>query len=105
VYIGLSRGFVLIPSTAAKILCALHEHGDMTSADLAEEADCTVALASMTLTRLVRHGFCFVVDKAPPRYSLKRRQLRYAPETSAQRSQRWRAAKRLRVASIWEFRP
>ena len=112
---GLPQGYVRFGSIAHRILVALHELGDMGQTDLNEEIDESPGAIGMQLTNLRRHGFIFIVRKASrcgtgqvtqAIYSLQRPEQVpcYRKATGAERQTRYRKAKKMQVASVFELR-
>jgi hypothetical protein len=112
---GIPQGFVKFGSAAHRILKHIHECGNSTPIMLQEALDLNRHHCGMVLTRLVRHGFLYRVDKAPEVvtgektafiYSLtpSDRRIRYQPLSAIERSRRARQKKKIKVPSVFAFR-
>ena len=113
---GIPQKFVEFGTVYHLILKALHEHGPMGGGELTELLEITRNSVGMALFRLKCHGFVFVVDKRSELdtdqrthevFSLKRPKTKFVPppiSTPTQRQAKYRAKKRLKVASVFQFR-
>lgn len=113
--IGLPQGFVRFGEMAHKILVAIHTLGPMRLRDLHEEFGNDRKAIGMMLFRLEKHGFIFpqeVIPQAvsgdktqrvfglqPPKYRKK-----YKPVSGKERQQRCRDRRKMRAASVFDFR-
>lgn len=111
--VGLVDGFVRFGTLAHRILLYVHNIGPASHAELVEEMPEEVGV-SATLGKLTRHGFLYRSGRQCHKpgirsgyvFSLKKRaavELR-TPTTARTRSLSYKAAQRLKVASVFDFR-
>lgn len=111
---GLPQGYVLLGSMAHRILLALHAAGDLRLVDLVDELDADMRFVSTLLKRLQAFHFVYCRHKVRGRGNVERTQYvwtlqpcRYRAlprESCAARAKRYRQAKKLRAASVFDFR-
>lgn len=112
---GLAQGFLRFGSVHHQILVFIHEVGRSTPIAIQEGLNLDRHSVGMSLTRLVRYGFLFRVDKAAQVitgektasvYDLKSsdQKIRYRPLTNSERSKRVRERKKIKVSSIFTYR-
>lgn len=111
---GLKDGFVRLGTLAHRILLYIHESGPALHAELVEVMPGEVGISG-NLGRLVRHGFLYRAGRQAFKPGVRGGALfsieephwrvRQAVENTPKMSQdRYRAAKKLRVASVFDWR-
>lgn len=115
---GLPQGFVRLGTTHHRLLVALHQLGPLRHRDLVEELGVESRQVSVAIAQLSRAG-CIHRHPAARAYETGERTqavwalepyrgskpLRAARVPGRERSARYRASRRLRVASVFHFRP
>ena len=111
--IGVAEGFVRFGTLAHRILAYIHAVGPASHAEIVEEMPEEVGVSAI-LGRLVRHGLLYRVGRQSHKpgirsgyvFSLSRptaAELR-PPTTARTRNLSYKAAQRLKVASVFDFR-
>lgn len=110
---GIAQGFIRLGSLAHRILTHMHKHGPVVAGDLRRtDAHIEAVQVSATLTRLRRHGFIHVAGRhRRPGYRAQRvfsldadDQFSSPVVDGNERSRQYRARKKVKVSSVFDFR-